>query len=50
MLHLREEHLFPVPPLALPNLKQLSAHQSLSQFAAVALFIERTQAVKPDRN
>jgi len=48
MLHLREEHLFPVPPLALPNLKQLSAHQSLSQFAAVALFIERTQAVKPD--
>jgi predicted ATPase len=48
MLHLREEHLFPVPPLALPNLKQLSAHQPLSQFAAVALFIERTQAVKPN--
>ncbi len=48
MLHLREEHVYPVTPLALPNLKRLSTTQSLSQFAAVALFIERTQAVKPN--
>jgi predicted ATPase len=39
--------LFPVPPLALPNLTQLPSPESLSQFAAVELFIQRAQAVKP---
>lgn len=48
-LHLRSEHIFPVPPLALPraDLKQQSIEQ-LTQFEAVRLFIERALAVKPD--
>ncbi len=48
VLHVRAEHEFAVPPLALPNLKCLPNLLALSQFEAVALFIERTQAVKPD--
>jgi predicted ATPase/class 3 adenylate cyclase len=48
-LHLRGEHIFPVPPLALPraDLKQPSIEQ-LTQFDAVRLFIECALAVKPD--
>lgn len=47
-LHVRGEHEFPVPPLALPNIKHLPALDVLSQYAAVELFIQRAQAVKPD--
>ncbi len=47
-LHLRAEHEFPVPPLALPDVKRLPAVEALSQYAAVALFIERASAVRPD--
>jgi predicted ATPase/class 3 adenylate cyclase len=36
-----------VPPLALPNLKQLPSLESLSQYAGVELFIQRAKAVKP---
>src|SRR5437763_17100 len=46
VLHLHGEYEFPVPPLALPDLTTLP--QSLSQNAAVALFLERARAVKPD--
>ena len=46
VLHLHGEYEFPVPPLALPDLTALP--QSLSQNAAVALFLERARAVKPD--
>ncbi len=48
-LHLRGEHIFPVPPLRLPknNFKEQSAEQ-LAQFEAVQLFIDRAVAVKPD--
>ncbi len=48
-LHVRGEHVFPVPPLALPeaDLKQPSLEQ-LTQCEAIRLFIERAQAVKPD--
>jgi predicted ATPase len=48
-LHLRGEHIYPVPPLALPrdDLKQQSLAQ-LTQSEAVRLFIERVMAVKPD--
>jgi len=48
-LHMRGEHVFPVPPLASPksDLKQRSIEQ-LTQYEAVRLFIERAQAVKPD--
>src|SRR2546427_168316 len=38
---------FPVPPLALPDLKALPPLAALSQFEAVRLFIQRAIAVKP---
>ena len=47
-LHIRAEHAFPVPALALPDPKHLPDLVTLSQYEAVALFIERTQATKPD--
>ena len=37
-----------VPPLPLPNLTQLPSAESLSQYAAVELFVQRAQLVKPD--
>src|SRR5581483_3281736 len=46
MLHVRGEHELPVPPLAVPDLKQLPDPQTLSQYEAVALFVERAQEVK----
>jgi predicted ATPase/DNA-binding CsgD family transcriptional regulator len=48
MLHLRAEHQYSVPPLALPDLKQLPGMEALPQCAAVELFLRRAQAVKPD--
>ncbi len=48
VLHLSAEHLFPVPPLSLPDLAQLPGHEQLSQYAAVSLFVQRAQANKPD--
>jgi len=47
-LHVRAEREFPVPALALPDFKHLPDLATLSQYEAVALFIERAQAVKPD--
>jgi predicted ATPase len=48
-LHLRGEHIHPVPPLALPraDLEQQSLEQ-LTSCEAVRLFVERAMAVKPD--
>jgi predicted ATPase len=48
VLRLRGEKEYAVPPLALPNPNQLPPPQALSQYAAVALFIQRAQDVKPD--
>jgi predicted ATPase/class 3 adenylate cyclase len=53
VLHLYSEHEFPVPPLALPDPHHppsptVDLAAALSQYAAVALFIQRAQAVKPD--
>jgi predicted ATPase/class 3 adenylate cyclase len=48
VLHVRAEREFAVPPLSLPNLKRLPDLLTLSQYEAVALFIERALAVKPD--
>src|SRR5438309_1732000 len=48
VLHVYGEQEFPVPPLALPDLKALPNLTVLSQFEAVRLFIERAVAVKPD--
>src|SRR5260370_20838863 len=47
-LHVRAEHEFAVPPFPLPDLKHLPDLAALSHNAAVALFISRAQAVKPD--
>ena len=48
VLRLRGEREFVVPPLALPRRKPPPAVETLSQYGAVQLFIERAQAVKPD--
>jgi predicted ATPase/class 3 adenylate cyclase/DNA-binding CsgD family transcriptional regulator len=47
-LHVRAEREFPVPALLLPDMKHLPDLAALSQYEAVALFIERAQAVKPE--
>ena len=48
VLRVYGEQEFPVPPLAVPDLKALPSLSALSQFEAVRLFIERAVAVKPD--
>jgi len=48
VLHLYGEREYPVPPLAVPDPSHLPTDvSSLSQYEAVALFIERARAVKP---
>src|SRR5207249_1838901 len=48
VLHMRGEQEFAVPPLAVPDPNRLPDLLALSQYEAVALFIARTQAVKPE--
>jgi predicted ATPase/DNA-binding SARP family transcriptional activator len=48
VLRLQGEQEFPVLPLALPDLKHLPPSGSLSQYGAVALFIQRALQVNPD--
>jgi predicted ATPase/serine/threonine protein kinase len=48
-LHIYGEHEFPVPPLAVPeDSRSLSSLEVLAQYSAVALFLQRATAVKPD--
>jgi predicted ATPase/DNA-binding XRE family transcriptional regulator len=47
-LHLSGEHLYSVPPLALPDAGHLPPLEELGQTAAVRLFIDRARAVKSD--
>jgi predicted ATPase/DNA-binding SARP family transcriptional activator/Tfp pilus assembly protein PilF len=47
-LHLQGEHEFPVSPLALPDRRRLPPEELLSRYAAIALFLQRALAVKPD--
>src|SRR6202035_4547914 len=47
-LHVYGEHEFPVPPLALPDARSMPSVEVLSQYSAVALFIQRAVAAKPD--
>jgi predicted ATPase len=42
------EHQFPVPPLASPDPQHLPAVEELAEAPAVALFIQRAQAIKRD--
>jgi predicted ATPase/class 3 adenylate cyclase len=47
-LGLAGEREYSVPPLGLPDVRHLPPLASLSQFSAVALFIDRARAVRPD--
>ena len=47
VLRISGEHEFSVVPLALPDLAQLPPPTELAQVPAVALFLQRVQAVKP---
>jgi predicted ATPase len=47
-LHVRGERLYAVPPLLLPDLTHLPATVRLARNPAIALFVERAQAVMPD--
>jgi predicted ATPase len=47
VLNLQAEHVFAVSPLALPDLTQLSDGEDVFAYTAVALFVERAQAVLP---
>jgi predicted ATPase/DNA-binding CsgD family transcriptional regulator len=50
MLRVRGEQVFPVPPLALPTLSSVSElePEKMSQYAAVALFLQQVRLVQPD--
>jgi predicted ATPase/class 3 adenylate cyclase len=48
VLHLRGERETPLAPLPLPQRGQRIPPEALSQYAAVALFLERAQAARPD--
>ena len=47
-LHMYGEQEFPVPPLALPDARSAPSIEALSVCPAVALFVQRAAAVKPD--
>jgi len=42
------EYEFPVPPLALPDTRQLSSFPALAENPSISLFAQRAAAVKPD--
>ena len=47
-LHVYGEHEFPVPPLAVPDAHPTRRWKRCAQFPAVALFVQRALAAKPD--
>jgi non-specific serine/threonine protein kinase len=47
-LRLRWEHQFPVPPLAIPDGAGHQTPDAIAAAPAVALFVQRAQAVRPD--
>lgn len=47
-LRLSAEHEYPVPPLALPDLKRGNDVEALSRYESVALFVERARAARPE--
>ena len=48
VLHISGEHEFPVPPLSMPDPKKLPEIELLSQYAAIALFLQRVKAIIPN--
>ncbi len=47
VLRLQSEFDYPIPPLAVPNLKQLTDIEQISCIAAVELFLQRVRALQP---
>ncbi|MCB9384756.1 MAG: tetratricopeptide repeat protein [Bryobacterales bacterium] len=47
-LGVRGEHAYPVPPLELPERGSAEAPEALAAKSAIALFVERARAVRPD--
>jgi predicted ATPase/DNA-binding XRE family transcriptional regulator len=47
-LRLRGEWVYPVPPLAFPDMAAHPTREALAAAPAVALFVERARAVRPD--
>jgi predicted ATPase/Tfp pilus assembly protein PilF len=47
VLHVRGEHEYPVPTLAVPDLRHLPSMERLSHYAAVSLFIQQAITSKP---
>ena len=47
-LHVYGEHEFPVPALAVPDSRSTLPVDVVSQYSAVALFVQRAAAAKPD--
>ena len=48
-LRVRSEHLYPVPPLGLPQVAaRRPTPEELARYEAVQLFVERARAVRPD--
>lgn len=47
VLHIYGEYEFAVPPLAVPAAKALPTVATLSEFAAITLFVQRASAVRP---
>ena len=47
LLHLQTEHVFSVPPLELPDIIHLPKSNAFEQYASIALFVQRAQAIQP---
>jgi predicted ATPase/class 3 adenylate cyclase len=47
-LRITGEHVFPVPPLALPDPKRVSGPEYLEHYASARLFVERAQSAQQD--
>lgn len=47
-LDLQEEYIFPVAPLTLPDLTTPFIYENLSQYTAIALFVQRVQTLYPN--
>jgi predicted ATPase/transcriptional regulator with XRE-family HTH domain len=48
VLQVQGEYEFQVSPLALPRREQILAYETLTEYAAVALFLQRAQTIKAD--
>ena len=48
VLRVQGEYEFPVPPLSIPDLRHLAPPEALIQYGAVALFVQRAQAISHD--